>query len=200
MDRGTRTPDAARADAVALEAGQPRAHAMRPAIAAMALVTAGVGLLAASAWISVPFYPVPLTMQTLAVLMIGGVLGPKLGTASVAGYLVLGLTGAPVFHGGLGGPAIFVGPTGGYLLGFLPAVLLMGLAAKNRWAIAPGRTLPLRRWAALMTGALVAEAAIYVIGVPWLAFVGGLTLREAVAVGAVRGGRRVLGRWGTMSF
>ncbi|MCH5375079.1 MAG: efflux RND transporter permease subunit, partial [Planctomycetes bacterium] len=95
------------------------------------LVVLGIGVLSACSWLSVPFYPVPMTMQTLAVLVVGGVLGPRLGTTAVAGYLSLGLAGAPVFHGGLGGPAVFVGPTGGYLLGFLPAAFLMGLAASR---------------------------------------------------------------------
>ena len=64
--------------------------AARPIAAASASVAAGVGVLTASAWLSVPFYPVPLTMQTLAVLLIGGLLGSRLGVASVAGYLALG--------------------------------------------------------------------------------------------------------------
>ena len=76
----------------------------------LVLVMVGVGLLTASAYLSVPFYPVPLTMQTLAVLLIGGLLGPTLGASSVAGYLALGAAGAPVFHNGLGGAAVLVGP------------------------------------------------------------------------------------------
>ena len=110
--------------------------AARPIAAATASVAAGVGILTASAWLSVPFYPVPLTMQTLAVLLIGGLLGSRLGVATVASYLALGLAGAPVFHGGTGGPAVLPGPTGGYLVGFLPAAFLMGWAAP---AFGPGR-------------------------------------------------------------
>jgi biotin transport system substrate-specific component len=179
------------------------------------LVVLGIGVLSACSWLSVPFYPVPMTMQTLAVLVVGGVLGPRLGTTAVAGYLSLGLAGAPVFHGGLGGPAVFVGPTGGYLLGFLPAAFLMGLAASR--VCQGSRPQPFRAVATLTGGAVLAEAAIYALGVPWLSFITGLGLGEsvsvgvvpfvlgdllkmAVAIGAVRGGRAALARWGALPF
>jgi biotin transport system substrate-specific component len=147
------------------------------------LVLAAVGLLAASSWLSVPFYPVPLTMQTLAVLLVGGLLGPRLGAAAVVSYLAMGLAGAPVFHGGLGGPAVLGGPTGGYLLGFVPAALVMGYAAQ--WAAAKRRP-ALVRFSVLAAGALLAEAAIYAVGLPWLAFLyTGGDLVKAASVGAV---------------
>lgn len=155
------------------------------------LALAGVGALTAGAWLSVPFYPVPLTMQTLAVLLLGGLLGPTLGVSTVAGYLALGLLGAPVFHNGLGGLAVLAGPTGGYLVGFLPAVFLMGLAARRvtnmgsgRPAVA-GRGAAVRETAVLGAGAVLAGAAIYCLGVPWLALFTGGSLSRAVAVGAV---------------
>jgi biotin transport system substrate-specific component len=130
----------------------------------------------------VPFYPVPLTMQTLAVLLIGGLLGPRLGAATVVGYLGLGLAGAPVFHSGLAGPAVLAGPTGGYLIGFVPAAFLMGYAV--RWAMT--RRSLTGQFALLATGAIVAEAAIYAVGLPWLAvLVTGGDLARAAAVGAV---------------
>jgi len=166
----------------------------------LGLMTAGVGLLAASSWLSVPFYPVPLTMQTLAVLLVGGLLGPRLGPAAVAGYLALGLAGAPVFHNGLGGPAIVLGPTGGYLLGFMPAAFLMGLAARHAGISDVARSAPhvraqglrhlrgatLKQIAVLAAGTVLAESAIYACGVPWLAVVyAGGDLGRALAVGAV---------------
>jgi biotin transport system substrate-specific component len=183
----------------------------RPAVREVSLLAAGVGILAASAWLSVPFYPVPLTMQTLAVLLVGGLLGARRGVTSVAAYLALGMMGAPVFHGGVGGPVVIAGPTGGYLLGFLPAAFLMGLVASRVRTLARGRGRSWKELAALAGGALSAEAAIYVVGVPWLAFfTGGLgqavsvgvvpfllgdLLKTAVAVGALRlGSRRSLGR------
>ena len=228
----------------------------------VALVLAGVGVLTVSAWLSVPFYPVPLTMQTLAVLLVGGLLGPRLGASAVAGYLAVGLMGAPVFHNGLGGVAVFGGPTGGYLVGFLPAAFLMGLAV--RWAgITAGRRGDLGRmtvdgagrgdsissasdpsasdsgsslsgastpsalaggWKVsvpgiltLISGAVLASVAIYVFGVPWLAwsthstlghaldvgavpFVLGDVLKAAVAIGAIRMGGAALCRRGLLPF
>jgi biotin transport system substrate-specific component len=168
----------------------------QPLVLRAALVLAGMGVLTVGAWVSVPFYPVPLTMQTLAVLLVGGLLGPTLGVSAVAGYLAVGLMGAPVFHNGLGGLALLAGPTGGYLVGFLPAAFLMGLAV--RWArsttragatgaplTAVGRWALVREWTVLAGGAVVAGIAIYALGVPWLALFTGGSLRHAVAVGAV---------------
>jgi biotin transport system substrate-specific component len=186
----------------------------QPLVLRAALVLAGMGVLTVGAWISVPFYPVPLTMQTLAVLLVGGLLGPRLGVSAVAGYLAVGLMGAPVFHNGLGGLAVLAGPTGGYLVGFLPAALLMGLAV--RWArsttraeatgarlaadgagvgdrrssdrpdVRPGGWMaPAREWTVLAAGAVLAGVAIYALGVPWLALFTGGSLAHAAAVGAV---------------
>lgn len=205
----------ARAGALAVGARGWIGAGTNGAVMSTLLVVVGVGLLATSAWVSVPFYPVPMTMQTLAVLLVGGVLGPRLGTAAVAGYLALGLAGAPVFHSGLGGPAVLIGPTGGYLMGFLPAAFLMGLAAHSAWR--PGRIGTVRRVATLTAGAVLAEIVIYAVGVPWLALLGGLGAREAVsvgvtpfllgdllktavAIGAVRGGRGMLARWESLPF
>jgi biotin transport system substrate-specific component len=153
----------------------------------VALAVAGIGLLAASSWLSVPFYPVPLTMQTLAVLLIGGTLGPVLGVSSVAGYLALGAMGAPVFHGGLGGALVLAGPTGGYLLGFMPAAFVMGGAARLAGQRMPGSSsaTAFRRMIFLAAGAVLSSAAIYLMGVPWLAVAGGLGLHRAVAAGLV---------------
>lgn len=155
------------------------------------LLAVGVGVLTAGAWLSVPFYPVPLTMQTLAVLLVGGFLGPTLGASTVAAYLFVGAVGAPVFHNGLGGMAVLLGPTGGYLVGFLPAAFLMGLAvryfAKDTPAAgAATRTLTsIREILILAAGALLAGAAIYCFGVPWLSLFTGSSLSQAVRVGLV---------------
>lgn len=216
MKRDPQTMAVDRSEVLVVDAPRYARAAGRHMVLGVLLVVAGIGVLAASAWVSVPFYPVPLTMQTLSVLLVGGLLGPKRGLAAVAGYLALGLAGAPVFHGGLGGPAVLAGPTGGYLVGFLPAVLLMGLAARG--ALAAARQLrPLGQFLVLAAGAVSAEVVIYCLGVPWLALVGGLGVREAaavglvpfllgdllkaaVAVGAVRGGRSALARWGSLPF
>ena len=96
-------------------------------------------VLAISSKIKIPFYPVPMTMQTLVVLSIGAIFGWKLGVATISLYLFEGIIGLPVFAGtpekGLG-LVYFTGPTMGYLLGFIPAVFFSGLFKfdlKHNW-------------------------------------------------------------------
>jgi biotin transport system substrate-specific component len=180
-----RTNLTVRADERTLRTEAPRA------LLTIGLLLAGVGALTAGAWLSVPFYPVPLTMQTLAVLLVGGLLGPALGVSTVAAYLFAGAMGAPVFHGGLGGMAVLLGPTGGYLVGFLPAAFLIGLAAQRlgKGMSGAGRSTgglaSIREISILTVGALLAGAAIYCVGVPWLSLFTGSSLSKAAAVGAV---------------
>jgi biotin transport system substrate-specific component len=140
----------------------------------MAAVTAVFSLL------SVPIGTVPLTLQTLAVLLAGGLLGPVWGPVSVLVYLLVGLVGVPVFAGGEAGPHVLLGPKGGFLVGFVVAAFLMGLAGRA----ARARGLTTRGglvW--LIAGAVAASVAIYLVGVPWLAAVTGLSLRKAFVVG-----------------
>ncbi len=133
----------------------PLPHALR--FAGMALL--GSLVLAASAQVAVPLWPVPMTMQSLAVLLLGALGGARLGVASVALYLAEGAMGLPVFAHGTGGLAVLAGPTAGFLLGFLPAAALAGLA-RGHWA---------RRAGVLLAAHLV----LFVPGVAWLAgFVG----------------------------
>lgn len=116
-------------------------------------------VLAASAQVALPLWPVPMTMQSLAVLLLGAIGGARLGVAAVALYLLEGAMGLPVFANGSGGLAVLMGPTAGFLLGFLPAAALAGLA-RGHWA---------RRGAVLLAAHLV----LFVPGVLWLAgFVG----------------------------
>lgn len=202
---------------VATHLRDTRALSVRSPLLKIALVVTGVGVLTASAWVSVPFYPVPLTLQTLAVLLVGGLLGPRLGVAAVTSYLALGLAGAPVFHNGLGGPALLAGPTGGYLVGFVPAAFLMGVACRKGWVLLAGRRRALTRVFLLMGGAILAEVAIYGLGLPWLAFTTGQGAETAVAAGlapfllgdlvkmavaviALYGGKNLLARWGSLPF
>ena len=88
------------------------------------MVLAGVAVLTASAKITVPFWPVPMTLQTMAIMAIALATGPRVACATVLGYLAAGAAGLPVFAGtperGIG-LAYMVGPTGGYLLGYLVA-------------------------------------------------------------------------------
>jgi biotin transport system substrate-specific component len=218
MRRTSRISHTESAPGLAADTHGARTVAIRSLLLKLALVASGVGLMAASAWISVPFFPVPMTMQTLAVLLVGGLLGPRLGVTSVASYLALGLAGAPVFHGGLAGPALLVGPTGGYLIGFIPAAYLMGLfSGHGSRTKSVGRFGMFSRVLLLVGGALSAEAAIYALGLPWLAFTTvhdagktvavGLTpfllgdlVKTAAAVMAVYGGKNLLARWGSLPF
>jgi biotin transport system substrate-specific component len=156
----------------------------------VALAIAGIGILTASAYVSVPFFPVPLTMQTLAVLLLGGLLGPTVAVSSVAGYVALGAMGVPVFHNGLSGLAVLAGPTAGYLVGFLPAAFLMGMAVRLACKVSTGSVEGRRLdgWKALgilAVGAVAASTVIYAVGVPWLAVFTGQSLVKAAGIGAV---------------
>ena len=131
------------------------------AIAALVAI-AGSILLTLSAKIAIPFFPVPLTMTTFVVIGLGLALGPRLGTAAVALYLVQGAFGLPVFAGtpekGLGF-AYIMGPTGGYLLGYLLAAFVAGTLAERGMDRSPLNAL---------LSALIASAIIYVPGLFWL--------------------------------
>ncbi len=152
-----------------LDSARPLQRATIPTQAA--LVLAGVAILTASAKFQVPFWPVPMTMQTLAVLMLGVVYGARLAPATAIAYLALGAAGAPVFAAG-GGPAYFVGPTGGFLVGFALAALVVGRMAAQR----PRASL-LGAFAIVLTG----DAIIFGCGLAWLAVLFGVD--KALAVG-----------------
>lgn len=144
-------------------AGQISRHMVKSgglgeAMMSLALVLVGVGILAVSARIQVPFYPVPVTMQTLAVMMIAMAYGSKLGTTTLFSYLLAGFLGAPVFAGGAGF-AYMAGPTGGYLAGFLLVGVVLGALADRGWT---------RNWQTTAAAMLVGTAIIYLLGVTWL--------------------------------
>jgi biotin transport system substrate-specific component len=138
-------------------------------LAIAALFTA---LLAVSAFISIPVGSVPFTLQVFVVLLAGIVLGPRLGLLSVLSYLILGLV-APVYSGGASGLGVLFGPTGGYLLGFIPAVLLTGWLAGRRDSSAMRPVL----------AGLVGVVPIYVLGATWLAVQMDLSPGAAIAAG-----------------
>ncbi|HEU5041164.1 MAG TPA: biotin transporter BioY [Gemmatimonadales bacterium] len=106
-----------------------RGASLRAGAARHGLVVAGAAVLvalAAQVALPVPMSPVPMTLQPLAVLVVGGALGARAGAAALALYLALGLLGLPVFAGGGAGLSRLLGPTGGYLLAFPPAAALAG--------------------------------------------------------------------------
>jgi biotin transport system substrate-specific component len=131
------------------------------------LAVGGSLLLWASAKLQVPFYPVPMTMQTFVVLMIGTVYGWRLGAATVGLYLLEGMLGLPVFAGtpekGIG-LAYMVGPTGGYLAGYVVAAALTGALAGMGWD---------RRASTTILSMLAGTAVIYAFGLAWLGTVVG---------------------------
>lgn len=141
----------------------PNAAQSLPAKVVLAL--AGTLLLALSAKVQVPFWPVPMTMQTFVVLGIGAVYGARLAGATLLAYLAQGAVGLPVFATGAG-PAYMAGPTGGYLLGFLAAAILVGHLADRGF----GRT-RLTTFLAFLAG----TAVIYLLGFGWLASLIGAT-------------------------
>jgi biotin transport system substrate-specific component len=97
------------------------------------LIVCGSALIALSAQISInlPFSPVPITGQTFGVLLVAALLGRVRGTLAVISYLIEGMSGLPVFAGGVGGFWYAFGPTGGYLLGFIPAAFVVGYLAEK---------------------------------------------------------------------
>ena len=121
-------------------------------------------LLTVSAKIKVPFYPVPMTMQTFVVVLIGITLGWKLGLVTILAYLFEGAIGLPVFAGtpekGVG-ISYITGPTGGYLIGFMTSVLIAGFVNLNRNIFVRFLLISLSVFA------------IYLTGVPWLAYLAG---------------------------
>ena len=126
------------------------------------------------AQVSVPLWPVPVTGQTLGVLAVAAALGARRGSLAVLAYLAQGVAGMPVFAGGTAGPAVLVGPTGGYLLGFVPAAVLVGAWFEHRAAGRPTATRLPGADAALTTGVLAAASiVVYTSGSLWLSrFVG----------------------------
>ncbi len=144
-------------------------------------VVFGVALLAVSAKIQVPFWPVPMTLQTLAVMGVAAAYGSRMGVATILAYLAAGFAGAPVFAGPIAGPAYFAGPTAGFLLGFVVIAAIVGYAADKGWAKNPAK---------LFGTMLFADVLCFALGFIWLGFMfvsakTGTTLGAGVAYGVV---------------
>jgi biotin transport system substrate-specific component len=141
-----------------------------------ALIVGGALLTAVCAQIKfpIPGSPVPFTGQTFAVLLAGAALGPMRGLASQALYLLLGLVGMPVYAGWDSGWKVVSGATGGYIVGFLLAAVVVGAAAKRGWDRTPLKALPLFA---------LGLALIFAVGVPWLAVTADVSFATAVDKG-----------------
>lgn len=122
-----------------------------------------------------PFSPVPISMGTLAIYFVVSVMGMKKGTVSVIIYMLLGLAGLPVFTGFTGGPGKLLGPTGGYLFGYLFMAVICGFFADKFWD---------KIWLNFL-GMLVGTAACYFFGTLWLAYQASLSFHAALAAGVL---------------
>jgi len=141
----------------------------------MVLASLMAALTAVGAYIHVPIGPVPIVLSTLFVLLSGLLLGSRWGLASMALYLFVGAIGMPVFSGGRGGFAHFLGPTGGYLFGYLLASLLTGMISERShgnffWEI---------------IAVIIGSLAIYGLGVPWLKTVTQMSWPKTFIVGMI---------------
>ena len=140
-----------------------------------ALVVIFSAFVALTAQVEIPLRPVPITLQTLGVLFTGAVLGSRRGAVALLLYLAEGAVGLPVFAGGASGVAYMLGPTGGYLVGFVPAAAVVGWLAEHGWDRRP-------LWTALAM--VIGNLVIYALGVTWLAVLLG-DLRTALVQGAL---------------
>jgi biotin transport system substrate-specific component len=126
---------------------------------AVLLAVLGSAIVAVAAQVNIPMQPVPLTLQTLAVLAIGGAYGSRLGAATLALYAIEGAAGLPVFAEMKSGLATIAGPSGGYIIGFILAAGLVGWLAERGW----DRNI-VKMFAAMLAGAIV----LYIPGLVWL--------------------------------
>jgi len=132
----------------------------RPIAVKIFAVLFGTALMTASSYVSVPMLPVPMTMQTLAATLIGALYGWRLGAITILAWLAQGAIGMPVFSNGTGGFVRLMGPTGGYLIGFVAAAALTGWLAERGWTG--------DRIVASFTSMLAGTALITAFGWAWL--------------------------------
>ena len=137
------------------------------------LVVAGSMLIAIAAHIKVPFWPVPMTLQTLAIFAIAAAYGRNLAVATLLAYIAEGAAGLPVFTQGAG-LAYLAGPTAGYLAGFVIAAAIVGAAADRGWSAHP-----VKLGAAMLAG----EAVVLVLGAAWMISLFGMEKGLAYGVG-----------------
>jgi len=124
--------------------------------------------------IPLPFSPVPITGQVFGVFLAGAVLGGRWGTAAMLTYVLLGAVGLPVFAKAQGGLHIILGPTGGYLWGFVLGSYLLGKTVEKK-----------NSYRSMILGMSLCLAAVYTLGALQLALIGGLNLRQALLLGVI---------------
>jgi biotin transport system substrate-specific component len=138
----------------------------------IAETAAFIGLISIGSWISIPFLPVPITLQTLFVLL-AGIVMRRYAVIPVTLLILFGVMNFPVFHNGASGIGVLLGPTGGYIIGFIPAALLVGLAYEKD-------SKPVH-----IAGIFAAEASLYSLGVGWLSLSTGMSLLQATIIGVL---------------
>ena len=164
------------------------------------LVLGASWLVALLAQLEVVIGPVPITGQTLGVLLIGALLGSRLGAASMVAYIVQGAIGLPFFHGGEAGTAVLVGPTAGYLAGFVVAAFVVGWLAERGWD---------RHMGTAVLAMFIGNLIIYGFGLAWLSrytgletvlsvglipFIPGDIIKTIIAAGLLPIGWKIIGK------
>lgn len=140
------------------------------------LVLAGTGIVALLAQVTIPLPLVPITGQTLGVILVGAALGSRRGAAALLTYLLIGLAGAPVFAEFSGGPASVLSPSFGFILGFVPAAFVAGWFAERAWDRTP---------LLAMAGFVAASAVPFLFGVPYLAMILDAVMGVELGLGGV---------------
>ena len=138
------------------------------------LIATGALFIYLTSLVVVPHDPIPWTGQTFGVLMVGGALGTRRGLLAVALYVLLGYVGLPFFAEGRSGASVILGPSGGYLIGFIVAGAVVGRLAELGWD---------RRFGGAIGMMLIGSAIIYAIGLPWLGAVRHLTPSQTIDAG-----------------
>ncbi len=131
----------------------------------LVLISVSAALITICSWISIPLGPVPFTLQTLGILAVMLTIGGRRGTIAILVYLALGAVGVPVFAGFKGGIMSFIGPTGGFLIGFVFGALVYWLLEKL--FLKKLMTTPVKTWIFGMLGFVVFEVVMYIVGVIW---------------------------------
>ncbi len=131
----------------------------------LVLISVSAALITICSWISIPLGPVPFTLQTLGILAVMLTIGGRRGTIAILVYLALGAVGVPVFAGFKGGIMSFIGPTGGFLIGFVFGALVYWLLEKL--FLKKLMTSPVKTWISGMLGFVVFEVVMYIVGVIW---------------------------------
>lgn len=140
----------------------------------LVLVSAGAALVSIAAQVAVPIWPVPITMQTFAVLLVGSSLGALRGSLSMVLYMTLGIFGLPVFSDASSGITVILGPTGGYIVGFVFAAAFIGWLAQRSWD---------RKILRSILGFFGGTVITFAIGLPWLAYTLSLSLEQTLHAG-----------------